>query len=449
MGVDVGETHMLRWGVIALVGIALLGTAEASPTTNWAAKLHDRAAWGDGEAVLRMVKEPIFDKVMKDPESLITVCTTFSNCWRILAARGGDQIDEIYEIVYPYAQARLGIRPLELGNAFCWACVVGAIERTRVYQGEKPDLERWQDAVRMGLTVANEAVDRRDLMIPVLRWCGELAAFKRADAEYFLAQADALQARLVEEGGTDLALIIAIAALHENKARAACIRGRKRDGLAHIEAGLAFVDEQLEQAGEGGDPNGFLSRSRCNLITTARELKLRCKACYRTRTVPTKERLLTVEIPESGSWKSQVPEGDLDMLQIVQFGPEGKSQRTIVFRSFRPDTVYNLDKGASSVLGTYPKKLAESTLRGVRWGMDTVEKESKIRKGRCRKAWPTGYHFSVSGTYPDGTWRRITVVTVREKKLDRTLQFVVHEFEDNEHGRCELEFVLASVKPEK
>jgi len=438
----------MRHGLLALLTLALLvAPAQAGNVSSWVEKVHEASEWGDSEVVWRLLQEPTFEQAMHDEEALFTFCTTLSNCWRILAVRGGERVDEIHARVEPYVRARLSNDPLEAGDIYCWACVVSAMERTRRARGEKPDLERWQDAVRLGLTAANAASDRRDIAMEQIRWCGELAAFKKADAEFFLAQADALQKRLLEEDSPDWRAISSIALLHENKARAWAVRGKKRDALEWIEKGIAFVESHLDADPAIEDPYSQVPRARCNLITTARELHLRCKACYRIKEAASKAGLLTARLPDSGSWKPVVPDGEQDILTIAQFGHEGKSIRTIRIRALKHGLHYDMDGTGSAVLAENPKKIAEHSRNGMMWAMDSVSKTGKIRKGRHASGWPSGYHFTLEGLNEKGVWIRHSAVAVRSRKLERTFLFQVAEWEDSEEGLEEFEFVLTSLHP--
>lgn len=440
---------MLRWSLALVLGVCLVVPARAGPHDSWLKQFHEDASWGRGEVLLKQVRDPSFERIAKDPEALFNVCGSLCKFGRILTARSAEHIDEIHEIVLPYAQTRLSLRPLQADDVYAWACVVIAIERSLVARGRKPDLERWHDAVKLALEARELVPDREDVALDLVRWCGELATLRKSSTELCLENADRILSELLAAGNPNWRVVSAAGHFYEQKARAAVARGKKRDALVIIDEGLAFVEKYLDATPRMDDPRNFLPRARCNLITTARELKLKCKSCYRVEEMQTKGEFLTAKVPESGTWQTTPPNHELVVFLLAQFSPEGKSARSIKVRALGHGTLYDMDGAGEGVLADNAKMISERTRNGIMWTMQTVHEEGKVRKGRPAKSWPTGYHFTVVGTDSQGVWTRNTVVTTSSRKLDQTFQFVVTEWEDNDDGRCELEFVLASLRPPK
>lgn len=433
---------MVRSCCSILVMCLWVSTVLAGPHDQFLEKAKDIGWSGDASALLEHFQTPAFEKAAQDPGALHHLSMNLDSSIRILTVRGGDAVDEIFQEILPHAEALLEREPNTQRAAYIWASLSIAHERSLSLRGRKPDLQRWNRAVRLTLLVYEGTTQQVDTGLQVVRWVGQLAVLDDVNEVALLESADHIMQELLEANEGDQTVFACEGQLCLHKARAALTHGRKKDAKTIVAAGLAALERHIEQ----GDSQKMLGCAHTELVTFANDSKLRIKTRYRVEKGLSARGLVPYTIPRASSWGAGRAVETPQILTISQFGPEGRATRTIVLRAFKHGVPYDAMGTGEGIDGRNVKKMAEGLYGRAIWDLDPVTDRRRVKKGRAGKGWPTGYHYRIVGTDPVGRWVRSTVSFISSKSLGYTIELAVSEYEDEAQLDSEFQFVLTSLK---
>ena len=434
-----GRAAILVGTLVAALGVRGAGAGGFDP---WLTAIHEALVRGDGEAIVRRLKDSAFGGAMRDPATLRTLAMEFEGYSRLLTLRGdGAAIDEAFAILLPAADRLHAASPQGVEPTFVWACFNSTHQRLLGLRRLPVDLARWKEVIDVALRVLADAPPDASRSMQVVRWIGEYAEQKEADATDLLAKAEKILEDTHRADEANTGVTATAAPFYRSKARFALLRGRRKDAETYLETGLGFVTPHLGPT----DPERRVGHAHTDLITLAHDLKMDVGDDYRTEERRTKDDLFAYRLPISISWQVQPLANEQQVLVLMQFGPEGHSLRGITVVAYDHRISYDIGNVGKLIPGSNAKMLAEH--KALYWaGMfRTLDEQTPVKVAKPCAGLRAGPQFRVSGEATSGEWTRMTDTLLSSKRLGRTIELVVTEFEDGDMGRSELEYVLSSL----
>ncbi len=426
-------------GIVVLCAFAAPAHAERGAKSLKAQKLTQA---GDARGLLKLLEDPANAVLLEDTDSLFYLCVDIYAQTRILTARGGDTIDEIFEVVLPRARALREQDARGQRGLRSWASIFHAQQWSLHLRGRSVDPDEWLVAVQIGIRLCQVGAENSSAVVATARTIGQYASVKGVDAKPLLEMGDQLLAEAVAKHPEDTGFLAHVGAFWLHKTRAALVHEGKRAAKRIATEGLAAIEEYIET----GDEYGHLAQAHTDLLTFAIDHKLGVCAKYRVKPCISLREFVTLKVPTGSLWTVDPNVKEPTILSVNQYTAEGHIFRTISVRALEHGQLYDPLQTGVGVDARSAKGLAECLCERLAWELDPLVKRSKVRKGRPRRGWPLGYHFQGIGSIQSNQWIRKTITLIPCRKIGHTLELSVSEYEDAPEYGADFEYVLTSLK---
>ncbi|MDJ0523706.1 MAG: hypothetical protein QNJ90_16690 [Planctomycetota bacterium] len=425
--------------VIALVALALVAAPSAAAERSWADRVAIDIVAARLEQLLTMLTDEALDGISSEAPMFQSVAYRLDRYGAIATRHDAKTAGAIFALVAERA-TRLRADAGD-GTAWdtAWAYATSAHCRHRLMTGEREDQPAWVEAAEC-LVNAPGSNDERRLL--AARWLAESAAGARVEEKARLGRARALLEETVKSWSDAEKSAVARARGHAERARSLMARKALNAAKKEITGGIACLAPHLGCE----KPSKPVAETQALLASLNAEKRLKVKgAAFRTTSIVSGCKTLTLELPDGGPW---VREHEAPfVLALQQRTLDGFRRRTIRIASFKstgtiappegPPISSSSPKGLAADMFPYAEQLA---------GMDELIRKKRAKKKRLHKSLSDVYAIEVEGRGSSGDWKRVWIYFFKSKKLKRTYQMFVNEFQNDDRWDGATEFVLMNLR---